>query len=120
MQCNGEADKGTLQRRIFPPRFSAMLYQKLLLTNLETIFDRAAKVTGTAKSSVQRKYALDSVYLQRLQQGASVSALQYDRIICRIARDWPAKAKWPRGVSRPTPIEIDGVLGGAQQGVQNG
>lgn len=97
-----------------------MLYEPILLCNLEKLIERFAKETGTPVSIVQRRYALDSIYLNRIRRGAKVSATQYDRIACRLARDWPLEARWPRGVPRPSSQEIAATLERIKKEGENG
>lgn len=68
-----------------------------------------AQVFGASRelgeSTVGRLCAADGRFFSRIREGKTFTAKKYDEVVAWFSANWPEKAAWPEGVSRPT-VEV--------------
>lgn len=95
-----------------------MLFAPLLRDHLLRAGQAIAAAQGIGFTVASRLYARDSLFFRRIADGKPFGVETYDRVLCEIARAWPAGSVWPAEVPRPTSEEIVRTLGTAEPPVQ--
>lgn len=73
---------------------------KANLAKLAEIFEEA---TGLPKTTIGSRAINHSKFFDRLSDpDTSITLKTYDRVVEWFAANWPVKARWPKGVARPT------------------
>lgn len=94
-----------------------MLYGSLIRDQLIRLGQAFAAATGTGITVVARDHARDSYFFRRIERsGVTFTVATADRVICSIARAWPADRPWPDGIPRPSEDEIQAVIQDAPHG----
>lgn len=75
------------------------------IKHLLTVADEYRKATKVEDKTISSRVFADSKKLTALRSGSDLTITRFNEAMRWFSENWPAKAKWPEKVSRPSTEE---------------
>lgn len=74
------------------------------------VADRYGQAEGITDATISTRVFNDGKKLGLMRAGqAGIGVLRLEAAMVWMSKNWPAKARWPKGVRRPKPSEVEAV-----------